>query len=196
MHAGGAYSLAEAARRVQSYRVIETRLFELLGGWVRAVPEPDVKICLSTHAARHGEHALLWDALVPALVTVRDPPGGADELVEGRLDTFLAALDDDSEGNTTADKLVGVYRVLLPAVMAAYAEHLAGTTSVSDGPLVHGLALVLHDEHDARREGEALIEGLVTDDAARARARARRDRLEILLGALGGLVARVAPSSA
>ncbi len=188
MRTGRPSSLAETARRVQAYRAMETRLFELLGSWVQAVPEPEVKICLFSHAARHGEHAVMWDGLAPDPLPAPAGRLGGHEPGDGRLDAFFAAVGGTGEPGATADKLVGVYRVVLPSAIAVYGEHLAEATRVSDGPLVRGLALVLHDEHDARLEGEALIERLVGDDGA-AHARALQARLQSLLVAVGGLLA-------
>ena len=50
----------ESARRVGTYKWIEMRLFEALGGWVATVPELDVKLVLGRHCYHHAWHAELW----------------------------------------------------------------------------------------------------------------------------------------
>lgn len=191
MHEDGPFSLAETARRVRAYRVVEAALFELLGAWVRTARHPEVKLCLFDHAARHGDHARLWEELVPV---VGPPPLPAPaEAPEARLAPFLAALaepgegDDDGDGRATVEALAAVYEVAVSALVAAYAEHLAAASDVSDGPLVRALTLVLRDEREGEAEGRALVARLVRSEALPA-VESRRARVERLLSAVGGVV--------
>src|SRR3989454_8468958 len=63
----GSFTVEESARRVGNYKWVETRLFEVLGGWVATVPELDVKMRLGTHCYHHAWHAGLWHKRLPEL---------------------------------------------------------------------------------------------------------------------------------
>src|SRR5687768_18586471 len=88
------------------------RLFEALGGWVATVPELDVKMRLGTHCYHHAWHAELWHKRLPELREMNPerltlPPN--DEMV-----AFVEALTEPEAADLTIEKLVGVYRVLIP----------------------------------------------------------------------------------
>ncbi|HEX2065087.1 MAG TPA: hypothetical protein VHE80_11775, partial [Acidimicrobiales bacterium] len=112
----GPFTLEESARLVGGYRWLELRLFETLGAWVPGVPEVEVKLRLHADAFKHAWHAQLWQELLPRggeLTTdhLTAPPGpGAG--------AFLDALAAAADPGQTVEKLVGVYRVLLPRQVA------------------------------------------------------------------------------
>ena len=114
----GLFTVEESARRVGHYAWIEMRLFEALGGWVATVPELDVKTTLGRHCYHHAWHAELWVKRLPELREMRPErliqPPNAD------MEAFVAALTEPEAPNLTIEKLVGVYRVLLPRKIAAY----------------------------------------------------------------------------
>ena len=56
----------------------------------------------------------------------------------------------------TIEKLVGVYRVLIPRFIAAYTYHLNGTSTITDAPTIRSLKFALQDEFDDWRDGEML----------------------------------------
>lgn len=179
------FTVEETARRVGHYRWIEMRLFEALGGWVATVPEIDVKLYLGTQARHHAWHAELWldrfpavQGMDPEAVTV--PPN--DEMV-----AFVAALTEPDGPELTIEKLVGVFRVLIPAKVAAYTYHRANASPIADGPTIRSLGLILQDEIEHWREGEMLIQSLVTDDGQLRRAIEHQHRLQALMLASGGI---------
>ena len=68
----------------------------------------------------------------PERLTV--PPN--DELV-----AFMDAMTEPEAPELTIEKLVGVYRVLIPRKIAAYTYHLNNTSRITDAP-THPLAQV------------------------------------------------------
>ncbi len=181
----GAFTVEETARRVGHYKWIEMRLFEALGGWVATVPEIDVKLRLGTHCYHHAWHAELWHKRLPELREMNPerltvPPN--DELV-----AFVDALTEPEGPDETIEKLVGVYRVLLPHKIAAYTFHLNNTSRITDAPTIRSLELILRDELDDWRDGEMLIQSLLETDGEVDRAAARQAQLEKLLLAAGGI---------
>ena len=180
----GIFSVEESARRVGNYKWIEMRLFEVLGGWVATVPELDVKLRLGTHCYHHAWHAELWHKRLPELREMNPerltaPPN--DELV-----AFVDAMTEPEGPELTIEKLVGVYRVLIPAKIAAYTYHLNNTSTITDAPTIRSLKFALQDEFDDWRDGEMMLQSLIQTEAELDRAIAHQAKLQKLMLAAGG----------
>ena len=178
-------TIEESASAVGHHRWVELRLFELLGGWVAEIPEPQVKVCVATHCHHHAWHAELFDRRLPGAGDLRPevltvPP--AEGLV-----AFFDALAEAQGAEATIEKLTGVYRVLLPRKITAYAHHLASASPVADAPTIRSLRLAMADEIEGWREGEALLQSLLASGGEVARAASWQGRLEGILVAAGGL---------
>jgi hypothetical protein len=181
----GSFGVEETARRVGAYKWIEMRTFEMLGGWVATVPEIDVKLRLGTHCYKHAWHAELWHKRLPELREMN-----TERLAQPANDgvaAFMDALAAPSDPGSTIEKLVGVYRVLIPHKIAAYTYHLNNTSSITDAPTMRSLRFAIGDELDDWRDGEMLIQSMLLDGADVERAAARQRELELALVAAGGL---------
>ena len=181
----GLFDVDETARRIGHYKWIETKLFEAMGGWVATVPELDVKMRLGTHCYHHAWHADLFNKRLPELREMKPerltvPPN--DALVE-----FVEAMTEPEDAELTIEKLVGVYRVLIPHKIAAYTYHRNGTSEITDMPTVRILDFILQDEFNDWREGEMLIQSMIETDEEVERAAAHQTRLEKLMLAAGGI---------
>src|SRR5215212_8302296 len=180
----GAFTVEETARRVGHYKWVEMKLFEALGGWIATVPELDVKMRLGTHCYHHAWHADLWNKRLPELREMNTerltlPPDGMEE--------FFAALTEPEAPELTIEKLVGVFRVLIPAKIAAYTYHLNNTSTITDAPTIRSLRFILQDEFEDWRDGEMLIQSLLRTPEEVQRATERQGRLEQLMVAAGGI---------
>jgi hypothetical protein len=178
-------TLTETARRVGCYAWVEGRVFEIMGGWVATVPELDVKLRFGTDCYHHAWHAELWRSRLPQLDQV-----DRDDLTapaNDELEAFMAALAAPDGAHETIEKLIGIYRVLLPHKVAAYTHHLRAASSVTDGPVIRALNLVLADELDDWRRGELLIQAQLTSPDAVGRAAEHQGRLEALVVNAGGI---------
>ncbi len=181
----GAFSVEETARRVGHYKWIEMKLFEAMGGWVATVPELDVKLRLGTHCYHHAWHSELWHKRLPELREMNPermtaPPN--DELV-----VFLDAMTEPEAQELTIEKLVGVYRVLIPRLVAAYTYHLNNTSTITDAPTIRSLNFCLQDDMEEWRDGEMLIQSLIETPEDVDRATTHQARLEKLMLAAGGI---------
>ena len=182
----GSFSVEESARRVGNYKWVEQRLFEALGGWVATVPELDVKLKLGTHCYHHAWHAELWHKRLPELREMNP-----DRLTVPANDDVVALLDAvtaPESPDETIEKLVGVYRVLIPRKIAAYTYHLNNTSTITDAPTIRSLRFALTDEIDDWREGEMLIQSLIASEDDVRRASAHQAKLEALATRAGGIV--------
>jgi hypothetical protein len=181
----GIFTVEESARRVGNYKWIEMRLFEVLGGWVATVPEIDVKLRLGTHCYHHAWHSELWHKRLPELREM-DP----DKLTVPPNDgvvAFVDALTEPEAAELTIEKLVGVYRVLLPHKIAAYTYHRNNTSRITDAPTIRSLDFILQDELEDWRDGEMLIQSLIETEGEVQRAADRVAHLEKLMLAAGGI---------
>jgi hypothetical protein len=182
----GAFTVEETARRVGAYKWIEMRLFEALGGWVATVPELDVKLRLGTHCYHHAWHAELWHKRLPELREMN--PERLTKPANAEIEAFMLAVTEPTAAELTIEKLVGVYRVLIPHKIAAYTYHLNNTSTVTDAPTIRTLNLILQDEMSDWRDGEMLIQSLMTSPDDAHRAATHQAMLESLMITAGGIV--------
>ena len=181
----GLFTVEESARRVGNYKWLEMRLFESLGGWVATVPELDVKLVLGRHCYHHAWHAELMDKRLPELREMN-----TDRLCEPanpELAAFVEALREPEAPEHTIEKLVGIFRVLLPRKIAAYTYHMNATSRITDSPTQRSLGFMLQDEFEDWREGEMLLQSLIDTPEDVERAARRQSELEQLILAAGGI---------
>ena len=94
---------------------------------------------------------------------------------------FIETMREPEAPDQTIEKLVGVYRVLIPRKIAAYTYHLNATSRITDAPTQRSLGFILQDELADWTEGEMLIQSLIETEeeverAAAPPAGAREDR--------------------
>ena len=181
----GIFGVEESARRIGNYRWTEMRLFEALGGWVATIPELDVKMVLGRHCYHHAWHAELWTKRLPELREMnveRMTQPANDEMV-----AFMNAIPEPESPALTIEKLVGVYRVLIPRTIAAYTYHQNGTSAITDSPTQRSLRHALQDEYEGWCDGEMLLQSLIDTPDKVERAIRRQGELEALITAAGGI---------
>jgi len=181
----GLFDVETSARRIGAYAWVEMRLFEALGGWVATIPELDVKLALGRHCYHHAWHAELWDKRLPELREME--PARLTRPANDAVAELLAAITEPEAPELTIEKLVGVYRVLLPRKIAAYTYHLAATSSITDAPTQRSLRFILTDELDDWREGEMLLQSLIETPEEVERAARRQAELEAIVIRAGGV---------
>ena len=181
----GSFDVAETARRVGHYKWAEMRLFEALGGWVATVPELDVKMRLGTHCYHHAWHAELWHKRLPELREMK--PERLTVPANEAMERFVDAMTEPEDRDLTIEKLVGVYRVLIPRFIAAYTFHMNNTSEITDAPTIRSLRFILQDELDDWRDGEMLLQSLITTPDHVRRAAEHQAALEAIMVEAGGI---------
>jgi hypothetical protein len=181
----GAFDVAETARRVGNYKWAEMKLFEALGGWVATVPELDIKLRLGTHCYHHAWHAELWHKRLPELREMK--PERLTVPANDAMARFIEAMTEPEAPELTIEKLVGVYRVLIPRFIAAYTYHLNNTSEITDAPTIRTLKFALQDEFDDWRDGELMLQSLLTTADAVRRASDHQAALESIMVEAGGI---------
>ncbi len=149
-----------AAALLGGYCAVERRLFELCG-FLAADPEaePGTQVALDALSGEHAWHAELWADRLPVLSGV-----DARELVV--LPPPLEGLFGDLWSGTHLERLAGLFRVVLPRLVASYTHHSQTAEPVSEAPTMRALRLVLRDETEALVMGESLVERLLTSPEA------------------------------
>ncbi|MFM8602110.1 MAG: hypothetical protein ACKODP_08560 [Actinomycetota bacterium] len=181
----GAFSVEETARRAGHYKWTEMKLFEALGGWIATVPELDVKMRLGTHCYKHAWHAELWHKRLPELREMN--PDRLTVPANDAMVRFVDAMTEPEAPEQTIEKLVGVYRVLIPRFIAAYTYHMNNTSEITDMPTIRSIKFILQDEFDDMRDGEMLLQSLISTPEEADRAAAHQARLEKIMVEAGGI---------
>ncbi len=181
----GSFSVEETAARVGHYKWIEMKLFEALGGWVATVPELDIKMRLGTHCYHHAWHAELWHKRLPELREMN--PDRLTLPANDEIVAFMDAVAEPGEHDQTIEKLVGVYRVLIPHKVAVYTYHRNNTSTITDAPTIRSLDFAIADEIADWTDGTLMLTSLIETPEEVERANAHQMKLEKLLVAAGGI---------
>jgi hypothetical protein len=188
---GGVASYEEAMRAglavertvtlLKCYAYVERRLMEIAVAHLCAVPEWEVKCGLSFHCWLDAEHA---SAMRERVTEMREPPHHLDAVPDARLAVFL---DEAQYSQDTVEVLTALYRVVRPALVAAYRRHLAAMNPLADHPTYRRLRAIILEEEEMIAWGEAALGALVTEPSVQERARAWHQHLQAYLDAAGGL---------
>jgi len=180
----GEWTVEESVERIVNYKWAEERLSAALGGWVATIPELDVKAMLGPHCYQHAWHADLWRQRLPELKEANEH---RSEPANDAFVRFMDELTSPDEPDLTVEKLVGVYRVLVPHLLATYTFHRHVTSDIVDAPTVRLLGFMLDDGHRQLVEGEMMIQDLARDPQLRERAGRWQTHLDVLLATSGGV---------
>lgn len=158
------YPIEENVRLLVRYAWIEKRAMEAGLYWINPTPEWEVKEALSLHLYQAADHARL---IRQRISEMRNPPPRMDISPDAALDRFF---DEMLWAKDTLERLVGLYGVLKPALLEAYRAHYDHANPLVDHPTRRVLRLLIAEEEDAVRWGEAAIAALTETPEARMRA--------------------------
>lgn len=199
-------SLLQAAARHGAYCWVERRLFQLTGAWSAGSGlRPALQVHLFEASAQHAAHAAEWYDRLPVLAVV-----DRDELVRPAgpvLDPLLARLaagapaaggagrpegspppggDDAPGGREDGVAFVaGLYRVVLPALLASYRRHATRLSPVADEPSLQALRRIVQAEVEELATATALLAEVEEGSAATEASIATLRRLLDGAGAAG-----------
>lgn len=180
----GEWTVEESVERIVNYKWAEQQLSAALGGWVATIPELDVKSMLGPICYQHAWHADLWRARLPEL---RENNEDRAEPPNDEFATFMAELTSPDAADATVEKLVGVYRVLVPHLLATYSFHQRVTSDIVDSPTVRILKFMIDDDIEQVITGEMMIQDLARSTKLRTRAGKWQTHLDVLLAKSGGV---------
>ncbi|HXG12762.1 MAG TPA: hypothetical protein VNK04_23590 [Gemmataceae bacterium] len=193
----GLATIAEAARpglsvetcvaRLKRFHYAFLRLHEIFTARITAEPIYELKTGFSHHAYLCAEHV---QALRTRVGEMREPPLGLEEIPHPALEVFF---DEILAAPTTAELLVGLYDVALPALDAAIERYMAETNPLTDAPSRRVLRFARLELADMIDFGKKSIACLV-DEPTREAMRSWLGLLHDCLAAAGGLDGAASPT--
>jgi len=178
----GTFSVEASARRIRNYRYAEERMMRTLGGWIALTPELAPKLLFGRHVWDCAQHADLWGRRLPELRA----PAQQSEPAKPEFVQFMDLVDGREARHQTVERVVGVYRVLKPHLVATYHAHLAAANPVYEPPTRRILERCLAEERRHVAAATVVLERLLDGDARR-RAGEWQTRLLAALAASGGV---------
>jgi hypothetical protein len=175
----------ESARRVRTFAAVEERVGQLLESFAGSIGVPHAAATLQRHARNHAFHAEVLRE------RVADASGSAGDAVEdAAVAAFLDAVAEPKDGAQTVELLTGVYRVLLPRTISAYAYFVGALGADAADADERWYGLIMKDLQDSFRDGELLLQTLLQEGGEDAvqRSSDRRAQLENLILKAGGIV--------
>jgi hypothetical protein len=174
------YSVEDNVSYMLRYAWFEKRMMELGLYWMNPTPEWEVKEAYSFHLWLDTEHAGLFRDRISEM---RNPPPRMDISPDERLDRLF---DEILTAETTLEKVVGLYDVLKPALLAAYRQHVAESNPITDYPTSRILGFMISEEEKMIAWGEKAIAAL-SEAGAAANIEEWKAHLQAYLQAAGGV---------
>ncbi len=175
------YSVDENVRRLLRYHWLERRLMTTMLSHLTSAPAWELKCALALH---QWQCSLRIDALRRRIGEMRSPLPPLDAPPDPALDAFAEELLRAAD---QVELVTGLYGVALPALAAAYAEHVAHSNPLVDHPTRQVLRSALTDVEEAIAWGHVALRALTEDDAGAARSAAWRSHLGAYLDAARGV---------
>ena len=179
----GVYSVRQSVAQIMNYRFAEERMMRMMAGWIALTPEIPVKLEM---AKQVYEDALHTDALGKRLPELR-AQAQVSKAANQQFASFIQEIEDKEQWEDTIERLVGIYRVLKPHLIAHYSAHVTAANPVYEPPTIRILAQLLEDEKAHVERGLVLLEDLLDSPEKSRRAGQWQAHLEELLVASGGV---------
>jgi hypothetical protein len=186
----GTFSADHSARLLRNYRYVVERMMRALGGWIALTPELSAKLLMGRHVWDLAQHCDAFGQRLPELRS----RAHVSEAANPAIATFMDAVEEAEGPDQTVERLVGVYGVLKPHLLATYREHLARANPVYEPPTRRILARCIDDEERHIAAGDTILRYLAAGPRVTERVSARRRQLEGLLAAAGGVTGDGLPS--
>jgi len=187
----GFASADESARLIRNCRYAVERMMRTLGGWIALTPELSAKLLLGRHVWDCAQHADLLGKRLPELRARAQ----VSEAANAEFAAFMDAIEEPEQPGQTIERLVGVYRVLKPHLLATYEADLRRVNQVYEPPTQKILARMIEDERQHVQAGRVVIGHLCASAALEDRAQAWQARLEALLATARGVTGAGLPES-
>ncbi len=186
---GGRMSLAEKKRRLLRFHWVEMEILEILSSW----SETMIYIPLRAGVGRQmWEQALNCDRIGWALRNLRHL--GRVVVSRAPTDEFARFCEQLHATSDPLLRLVGMHRVLMPALAAAQREYLDASDQLGDGNSYEALIFCIQNHETQRQWAEQMLASILTTPAARQRAVEFEREQQLALIAAGGVDADGPPA--
>jgi len=188
----GVYSVRQSVAHIMNYRFAEERMMRMMAGWIALTPELPVKLEMAKQVYEDALHADALGKRLPELRAQAQISKAANE----QFASFIQEIEDKEQWEDTIERLVGIYRVLKPHLIAHYSEHVTAANPVYEPPTIRILAKLLEDEQAHVEKGLVLLQDLLDTPEKSRRAGQWQAHLEELLVASGGVTGFAAEQDA
>jgi hypothetical protein len=182
---GPGYSVDRTVTLLRRYLYVEGETMRCLAAHLNGIPEWEAKCAISLHLWQDAEHGT-W--LRDRVKELRTPPLCLDEVPDKALATFFEELICSE---TTAELLIGVYKVLKRELIRALRRHMAEANPLADQPTMRILRFILLEEEEQLEWGLDALASLLEHKKASAEERGSLDawneHLRAYLNAAGGI---------
>ncbi len=151
------WSVEDSTTRLKRLHYVLKRLYETLTARITAEPIYELKTAFSYHAYLCAEQVTLLRKRVGEM---REPPLGLDKIPHAGLERLM---DEILAAPTTAELLLGVYKIALPAVLRACERLKQDAHPLADAPTVRVAKLMSFELSEVIEFGNAAIVNLVDD---------------------------------
>lgn len=175
------FGVEENVALLKRYNWVEQRLNDLYLTRLTATPEWEVKDAFAMHCWLDAEHA---KCLQERVAELRHPPHNFHIAPDDGLEAWL---QEALRAQSTLEVLVGLYRVVKPALVEAYREHFEKTNPLVDQPTRRFLRFIIIEEEEMIAWGARAIDALARSEDEQAAAKCWEDHLRAYLEAAGGI---------
>lgn len=185
-----ALSVEECVAWMKRHHYVLHRLHEIFTARITAEPLYELKTAFSYHAYLCAEHVSAYRKRVGEL---REPPLGLEAVPNSAL---KLCCDEVLAAPTTAALLLGLYEILIPALVDSLGAYVATTNPLADAPSVRVTRFCRIEMEEVADFGEQAVAAVVTEQD-RADLASWLKLLRDALAAAGGVSGRDAePGSA
>lgn len=177
----GAFSVEHNSKVLRRYRYIHEQLFRLSAGQLPARSHWHLKAALGKHLFEDAEAA---GSLRRRVLELRTSPN----LLQKEPNVTLTLLFEELiHAENDLELLVGVYRVIKPALLNAYTQHMTDTQQLVDYPTVRLLKALSSDLREQIEWGEDMIAELQQEGESLEMAAEFESRIKGYLEIAGGI---------
>lgn len=150
-------TVTESVSRLKRYHWTAKRLSIILVSRITAMPVYELKMAFSLHAHYLAEHVEPFFARVREM---REPPYGMDATPHEALDILL---DEIQNAPDTEALLLGLYEVIIPALVRGLEKHLADDNRLFDHPTYRVCRFAHLEIKEIKEYGEKAIAAMITE---------------------------------
>jgi len=164
------------------YRYVEVQMMELIGSWAYTMVQPEIKIAFGRHMFQDAVHADLVGKRIPEL------KGRAKQYqLISPSDDFARLIETIWKADDELRRMIGLYRILKPALVNALNEHLKHVELPADEPTAFILRHIADEEHDQVAWAETMIRKLIADSKQGGELEKWQKQLEKQIHDAGGI---------
>ena len=145
-------TVQENLRLLGKYQFVEIQMMELMGSWAYTMIQPEIKIAFGRHMYQDAVHADLIGKRIPEL-----KGRSKQHQYIAPSDEFVKIVEKIWKADDELRRMVGLYRILKPAIVDALKRHLDQVELPADEPTAYILRHIADEELDQVAWGETII---------------------------------------